>query len=81
MGSKIHATLSGRGDLGVSVGALVVLQFARLILAIERGWKDRALGTAALALDLGKGVAEAFGPLKAVLATISVFYDQCQVRP
>ena len=50
------------------------------LLAAERGWKDRALGGAVLVLDLAKGAAEAFGPLKAALETVSIAYDQYKVR-
>ena len=41
---------------------------------------DRALGHAAFAVGLAKGAAEAFGPLKAVLESISVVYAQYQVH-
>ena len=40
---------------------------------------DRALGRAAFVVELAKGAAEAFGPLKAVLESISVVYDQYRV--
>ena len=40
---------------------------------------DRALNRFAFMIDLAKGPAEAFGPLKAVLQSISVVYDQYQV--
>ena len=46
-----------------------------------RDWKDRAIGTAALVLDVAKGAAEAFGPLKAVLEAVSTVYDQYKVHP
>jgi hypothetical protein len=45
----------------------------------ERGRVDRALGLGALAVDLAKGPAEAFGPLKAALESISVIYSKYQV--
>ena len=41
---------------------------------------DRALGRAVFALDLAKGPAEAFGPLKAVLESVSGVYAQYQVH-
>ena len=46
----------------------------------ERGLVDRALGRAAFVPDLAKGPVEPFGTLKAVLASISGFYAQHQVR-
>ena len=46
----------------------------------ERGWVDRNLGRAAFFVDLAKGPAEAFGPLKAVLESISGVYAQYQVK-
>ena len=46
----------------------------------ERGWVDRNLGRAAFLVDLAKGPAEAFGPLKAVLESISGVYAQYQVE-
>ena len=49
------------------------------VLAKERGWVDRAIGRAAFAVELAKGPAEAFTPLKAVLASISSVYAQYQV--
>ena len=45
----------------------------------ERGPVDRVLGGAAFAFDVAKGAAEAFGPLKAALASISVVYTKYQV--
>jgi hypothetical protein len=47
----------------------------------RRDWKVRAVGGAVITLDIAKGVAEAFGPLKAVLGTISAVYNQYKVRP
>ena len=47
----------------------------------ERGWVDRTLGRAAFVVDLAKGPAEAFGPLKAILESVSVVYAQYKVRP
>ena len=44
-----------------------------------RDWKDRTIGSAALVLDVAKGAAEAFGPLKAVLETVSAVYNQYKV--
>ena len=52
----------------------------RPLLVKERGWVDRTLGRAAFAIDLVKGPAEVFGPLKAILESISVVYAQYQVR-
>lgn len=46
---------------------------------MERDWKDRTVGGAELVLDVAKGVAEAFVPLKAVLQTVSVVYNQYKV--
>ena len=51
----------------------------RHFLVKERGWVDRALGRAAFVVDLAKGPAEAFGPLKAVLESVSGVYAQYQV--
>ena len=48
-------------------------------LVKERGWIDRSLGRAMAVVELAKGPAEAFGPLKAVLQSISVFYTKYQV--
>ena len=39
----------------------------------------RALGIAAVGFDLAKGAAEAFGPLKAALESVSVLYAQYEV--
>lgn len=46
---------------------------------MERDWKDRAVGSAALVFDVARGAAEAFGPLKAVLETVSTVYNQYKV--
>ncbi|KAF9784004.1 hypothetical protein BJ322DRAFT_890154 [Thelephora terrestris] len=43
-----------------------------------RDWKDRASGVVGIAADVALGVAEAFSPLKATLATISAVYVQYQ---
>jgi len=40
---------------------------------------DTVLGTAVIALDIASEVAEAFGPLKAVLGVISTVYTQYEV--
>ena len=40
---------------------------------------DQALGRAAFAVGVAKGPAEAFGPLKAVLESISVVYARYEV--
>ena len=50
------------------------------LLAKKRGQVDRALGRAAFVVELAKGPAEAFTPLKAVLESISGVYAQYQVR-
>ena len=50
------------------------------LLAKGRGWVDRALGRAAFAVELAKGPAEVFIPLKAVLESISSVYTQYQVH-
>ena len=39
----------------------------------------QAIGLAAVGLDLAKGAAEAFGPLKAALESISILYAQYEV--
>ena len=52
----------------------------RHYLVKDRGWVDRALGRAGFVIDLAKGPAEAFGPLKAVLESISGVYAQYQVE-
>ena len=52
----------------------------RSLLVKERGWVDRNLGRVAFAIELAKGPAGAFSPLKAVLASISGVYAQYQVR-
>ena len=49
-------------------------------LVKERGRIDRALGRAAFVIELAKGPAEAFTPLKAVLESISAVYSEHQVR-
>ena len=49
------------------------------LLVKERGWIDRNLGRAAFAVELAKGPAEVFIPLKAVLESISGAYAQYQV--
>ena len=51
-----------------------------MLLAKERGRVDRILGRAAFAVGLAMGPAEAFTPLKAVLASISGVYTQYQVH-
>ena len=48
-------------------------------LVKERSQVDRAFGRAAFVVELAKGPAEAFSPLKAVLASISGLYAQHQV--
>ena len=50
------------------------------LLVKERGWVDRNLGRVAFAVELAKGPAEAFTPLKAVLESISGVYAQYQVH-
>jgi len=45
----------------------------------ERGHFDRALDRAAFAVELAKGPAEIFSPLKAALASISIIYAKYQV--
>ena len=45
----------------------------------ERGRIERGLGRAAFVVDIAKGPAEIFGPLKAVLASISGVYTMYQV--
>lgn len=47
---------------------------------MDRDWKDTVIGGAGLVLDVAKGAAEAFGPLKAVLATVSTVYGQYKVH-
>ena len=44
------------------------------------GQIDRALGRAAFVVELAKGPAEAFTPLKTILESISGVYAQYQVR-
>ncbi|KAF9784028.1 hypothetical protein BJ322DRAFT_1219538 [Thelephora terrestris] len=46
--------------------------------AAGRDWKDTAIGVVGIASDIAMGVAEAFSPLKATLATISAVYAQYQ---
>ena len=74
-------TQASLGGLEVSLRFLITLQsvLTTTILAKERGWVDRAIGRAAFAVELAKGPAEAFTPLKAVLASISSVYAQYQV--
>lgn len=61
-------------------------QLCSLVLSLpppvitERDWKDRAIGSASIALDIALSVAEAFSPLKAALATVSTVYGQYKVR-
>ena len=68
---------------GKSRGKLFVFWLHRCpywpLLANERGRVDRALGRAAAVVELAKGPAEAFGPLKAVLASISGAHVQYRV--
>jgi len=45
----------------------------------ERGRVERALERAALLVRVAKGPAEAFTPLKAVLESISIVYNEYQV--
>jgi hypothetical protein len=45
----------------------------------ERGWNSRAVDRLAAVVDLAKGPAQAFAPLKAVLESISVVYAKYQV--
>ena len=45
-----------------------------------RGWKDTAISGAELVFEVAKGASEAFGPLKAVLMTVSAVYDQYKVH-
>ena len=45
-----------------------------------RGWKDTAISGAELVFEVAKGASEAFGPLKAVLMTVSTVYNQYKVR-
>ena len=45
----------------------------------ERGHFDRALDRAAFAVELAKGPAEIFSPLKTALASISIVYSKYQV--
>jgi len=45
----------------------------------ERGRIERGLGRAAFVVDIAKGPAEIFGPLKAALASISGIYTKYQV--
>ena len=42
--------------------------------------KDRVIGGAEIALKVALGAAEAFTPLKAILATVSAVYDQYKVH-
>ncbi|KAF9784018.1 hypothetical protein BJ322DRAFT_1125528, partial [Thelephora terrestris] len=46
--------------------------------AAGRDWKNTAIGVVGIASDIAMGVAEAFSPLKATLATISAVYAQYQ---
>ena len=50
-----------------------------LLLVREIGSADRTLGRATSAVDLPKGPAEPFGPLKAVLGSIPLLHAQPQV--
>ena len=59
---------------------LSIIGADRYYLVKDRGWVDRNLGRAAFVVDLAKGPAEAFGPLKAVLESISGVYAQYQVE-
>ena len=46
----------------------------------ERGWVERGLGRAAFVVEIAKGPAEVFGPLKAALTSISAALTKYQVR-
>ena len=46
----------------------------------ERGWVERNLGRVAFVVDITKGPAEIFAPLKAVLASVSGAYIKYQVN-
>ena len=69
---------SGRSR-GEYRASLVAHTWFLRIPVMERDWKDRAVGTAGIALDVAKGAAEAFGPLKAVLEAVSALYSQYKV--
>ena len=45
-----------------------------------RDWGDTVISGAELVLKVAESASEAFGPLKAVLATVSAVYDQYKVR-
>lgn len=47
---------------------------------MKQEWKDTALGGAAILFGVAKAGAEAFGPLKAVLCSLSVIYENFEVR-
>ena len=60
-------------------GVGIVLQTVLTPLVKERHWVDRILAGAAIVVDLVKGGAEAFIPLKATLECISVVCANYQV--
>ena len=43
---------------------------------MKRDWKDRAISSLGLVFGVAKGAAEVFGPLKAVLESVSTIYAQ-----
>ena len=45
-----------------------------------RGWKDTAISGAELILKVAETASEAFGPLNAVLTTVSAVYGQYKVH-
>ena len=71
---------SGLGSLGASLVFWLYGDPYSPLLVEERGWVDRNLGRIAFAVELAKGPAEAFTPLKAVLESISGVYAQYQVH-
>ena len=47
---------------------------------MKRGWKDTALGGAAILFGVAKEAAEVFAPLKATLGAVYAIYKNYEVR-
>lgn len=76
----LQDTVQPGGSRGECCSSLVTDRLCSRPSATERNWKDSTVGGAAIVLDIAKGGAEAFGPLKAVLEVLSTIYNQYKVR-
>lgn len=80
-GESAHDTVQSEKPRGEYRSPSLTYTVRLHLQAVERDWKDRAAGSAAIVLDVAKGAAEAFGPLKAVLEIVSAVYNQYKVCP